>query len=255
VATLGTTNLDVISAGRVPDRRSRRVEPCGSSDRTGGAARVTPRLACPLRWPLRARRTIRSGPRGGNGLIHELHVRGHGFIHESPRSVDGMWNTSSAGCARGSGNRTAAQARRLLGPASHARLLLVRLTDQRSEDARGLVRSTPPGRRLVRLADHWSEDRPDLGRWTPPGRRLVRLADHWSEDARDLGRWTPLDRRLVRLADQRSGTRGIWVGGRRLADHWFVWRTNGRRIGRIWPDRPSSTDSWSVRGPTPEGHG
>jgi hypothetical protein len=64
VATLGTTNLDVISASRVPDRRSRRCEPCDSSDRTGGAARVTPRLACPLRWPLRARRTIRAGASG-----------------------------------------------------------------------------------------------------------------------------------------------------------------------------------------------
>ena len=100
MATLGTTNLDVISAGRVPDRRSRRCEPCGSSDRTGGAARVTPRLACPLRWPLRARRTIRSGPRAGNGLIHELGGRCHQFIHESATYVDGMWTTSSAGCAR-----------------------------------------------------------------------------------------------------------------------------------------------------------
>ena len=48
VSIVEATSLDVISAGQLPDRRSRLGGPCGSSLRTGGAARVTPRLACPF---------------------------------------------------------------------------------------------------------------------------------------------------------------------------------------------------------------
>lgn len=73
VATPGTTSLDVISAGRLPDRRSRPGRALRLV-RSGPAALRGSPLASPvrLRWPLRARRTICPGQGHHNRLVHEL---------------------------------------------------------------------------------------------------------------------------------------------------------------------------------------
>ena len=75
VATPGTTSLEVISAGRLPDRRSRPGRALRLVRSRPAALRGSP-LASPvrLRWPLRARRNISPGPGAHNVLIHELRL-------------------------------------------------------------------------------------------------------------------------------------------------------------------------------------
>ena len=99
VSTLGTTSLDVISAGRVPDRRS-----CQANLATrpaGPAALRGSLLASPVRCVGPFGQDEQYGPahRGGNGLIHELGPGRQPFVHQSDGRVDGMWTTAGAECA------------------------------------------------------------------------------------------------------------------------------------------------------------